>query len=206
MQQKRGKFIVLEGIDGCGKSSQISFLITFLLKASKYNHVLVTREPYKKREIREILRKDDDAYSQAENLAKLFIEDRKEHISEIIEPSLIKGIHVISDRYKYSTITYQSAQGIPPKELIKMHQGFLIPDVVFIIDVPVDVAKKRIAKDDERAEQKFEADKDFLEKVRQNYLEMPRLLPQENIVIVDGTKSIKEVSEDIKKELKNIFS
>ncbi len=206
MRQKRGKFIVLEGVDGCGKSSQALLLANFLLGMSDYNHVLLTREPYKKRKIREILRKDENPYSQAQNLAKLFVEDRREHISEIIEPSLAKGIHVVCDRYKYSTIAYQSAQGIPITELIKMHQNMLVPDATFILDVPIEIAKKRIAKGKGGIEQKFESNGEFLERVRQNYLEMSRLLPQENIIILDGTKSIGGVNQRIKKELEFLLS
>jgi len=197
-QEKRGLFIVFEGIDGSGKSSQVHKFVYYLAGLSKYNHILLTREPYKSREIREILRQDSDPYSQARKLAELFVQDRKEHLQEIILPNLNAGTHVVSDRYKLSTIVYQSVQGIDIKELIKMHSGLLIPDITFIIDVPVETAVERMKKDS-RKEHKFEANAEFLNKLRQKYLEMPKLLPEEKILIIDGTGSIDEVFEQVKR-------
>lgn len=205
MQEKRGKFIVLEGIDGCGKSSQMFNIAKFITNKSKYNHILVTREPYKSREIRQILRQDSDSYSQARKLAELFIQDRKEHIEEIILPALSKGVHVISDRYKLSTIAYQSVQGIPVQELIDAHKGMLIPDIIIIIDVPVEVAEKRMRKEI-RNENKFEANTEFKDKLRQRYLEMPKVLNGEKIVVIDGTKTIEETGKEIIEILQNFFN
>ena len=196
LEEKRGKFIVLDGIDGSGKSSQILNILNFILNKDKHNHIIVTREPYKKREIREILRQDNDAYSQAEKLADLYVNDRKEHVKEIILPALEKGIFIISDRYKFATIAYQSAQGLDINKLIEMHIDMPVPDATIIVDVPIEVAEKRMAKDS-RQEHKFEADKEFQNKVRENFLKMPELLKDEKIFIVDGTKSIEEVGEEI---------
>jgi dTMP kinase len=193
---KRGKFIVIDGIDGCGKSTQVPVILKYLHDKSKYNHVLVTREPYKSREIREILRQKEDAYSQAKKLAELFIQDRKEHIEEIILPALERGLHVISDRYKYSTIAFQTIQGIPVQDLVNMHESLLVPDLAIIFDVPSPVSAERM-NGDNRKEHKFEADKEFQEKVRQKYLEMPKFLPGEKIIIIDATKSIEEVKQEI---------
>jgi len=196
MQEKRGKFIVFEGIDGCGKSTILWNFANYLFNQNKYVHLLITREPYKKREIRKILRQDSNPESQKEKLTELFIQDRKEHLQEVIEPALKKGVWVISDRYKYSTLVYQWAQGMPIEKLIEMHSGFLVPDIVFILDVPVEVAVKRMKKD-VRKEHKFEANLDFLEKVRHNYLKLPKLLPEEKIFIVDGEGSIGDTTEAV---------
>ncbi len=200
----KGKFIVLEGIDGCGKSTQVLSIIRYFLKKSKYNHVLVTREPYKERDIRKILRTDDNPYTQAENLAELFISDRKEHIIELIEPALNKGVHVVSDRYKYSTTVYQSAQGLPLQELIDKHKDMPTPDLVLIFDVPVEVAIERMSKD-KRKEHKFESSLEFQKKLRESYLKLPEIFPEENIVVIDGTKTVGEVSEEARKILDKYF-
>lgn len=117
----------------------------------------------------------------------------------MILPNLEKGIHVVSDRYKISTLAYQSSQGIDINELIEMHSGLIIPDITFIIDVPVDVAIERM-KRDLREEHKFEANFDFLEKVRRKHLEIPSLFPNEKIIVIDGNKSIDEVFKEIKKK------
>src|SRR3989344_1701187 len=137
-------FIVFEGIDGCWKSTQILKLVNYFYNLDKHNHILLTREPYKEREIRKILTEEDDPYSQKERLTGLYVQDRKEHIKNLILPSLEKNIIVISDRYKYSTICYQSAQGQDIKELIKIHKEMPIPDFVFIVDTSVKTAMKRM--------------------------------------------------------------
>ena len=198
---KRGRFIVFEGIDGCGKSTQILNTVNHIVNENKYNHVVITREPYQKREIREILRNDSDAYSQADKLTDLFVRDRKEHIQDVISPALEKGIDVISDRFKLSTIVYQSIQGMNTDELIKMHLNMPIPDLTLVFDVPASVAVERMRKENRDNKHKFEADQEFLEKLRQKYLEMPKLLPEEKIIIIDATKPIEEIKQEILKIL-----
>jgi dTMP kinase len=157
-------FIVLEGIDGCGKTKQIINLVNFFYREDKYNHVVVTREPYKKREIREILKIEESPNEKVEQLTYLFIEDRKEHIKDIIIPSLNKSFIVLCDRYKYSTICYQSAQGFSIERFLDMHKFMPVPDFVFVLDVDVKTALERLAKDSSRKrENKFEQ-KIFLKK------------------------------------------
>jgi len=196
-------FIVFEGIDGCGKSTQLWKLAKYISELNKYNHVLVTREPYKSREIREILKLDEKPEEKAEKLAELFVKDRKEHIEKIITPALKENIFVLCDRYKYSTIAYQASQGIDIKKLIEMHKEMPAPDLVFIFDLSVEVAMERMKKDSMRKnEQKFEKDINFLEKVRKNYLEIKKIFPNENIFIINAEKNIDEIFEN----LKNIFA
>tara|TARA_Y100000310_G_C20564756_1_gene754905 strand:- start:395 stop:1003 length:609 start_codon:yes stop_codon:yes gene_type:complete len=201
-------FIVFEGIDGCGKSTQIWKLADYLSSKDKYNHILVTREPYKAREIREILKLNESPETKADKLTELFVQDRKEHVQELIKPALEKGIIVISDRYKYSTIAYQSAQGQSTNDLVELHTGFPIPDFVFIVDVDLDKASERMKKDQIRdVEHKFEKNRDFQGKVKENYLKLIDLLPEENIIVLDGNKTIEEIFEDVKKhfiDFKNI--
>jgi|SRR3989344_7391094 len=200
-------FIVFEGIDGCGKGSQMQKLANYFSTKNKYNHLLVTREPYKIREIREILKLDEPPEAKAEQLTNLFVQDRKEHIQDLIKPALEKNVIVISDRYKYSTIAYQAAQGQDIKKLVEMHKGMPIPDFVFIIDTDLDEAFERMKKDEIRdKEHKFEKSREFQGKVKENFLKLPALLPEENIIIINGNKAIEEIFEDVKKHLnfKNI--
>ncbi len=195
-------FIVFEGIDGCGKSTQIFKISEYLYSLSKYSHLLITREAYKDRKIREFL-KQVESKEKAERLTKLFVEDRKEHIKDLILPNLKKEVIVISDRYKYSTIAFQAAEGKDIQELVKMHENMPLPDFVFILDISSEIAFKRINK--RTAEKKiseankFEENREFLEKVRQNYLKMKTIFPDENIIIINGEKSIEEIFEEIKK-------
>ena len=203
-EEKKGLFIVFDGIDGCGKSTALLNFTNYLAKKDKHFHLLVTREPYKKREIRAILREESNPYTQKEKLARLFIEDRKDHAFEVIFPNLKSGVHVISDRYKYATLVYQTVQGLEFDKLLAMHVNMPVPDIVFIIDVPVEVSSKRM-NSDSRNEQKFEANKNFLDQVRHGYLALPYLLPMERIVIIDGNKSINEVNKQIIEEFERLI-
>lgn len=198
---KKGLFIAFEGIDGCGKSTQIRKFADYLFNKDKHNHVVLTRNPYKDTDIRGILRQDDDPLTQADKLANLFIEDRKLHVQEVIIPSIEKGHFVVSDRYKLSTIAYQGAQGLSIPDLIKRHEGLPIPDITFIIDISAQNSNLRMKKEIGRSEQKFEADLIFLENVRQNYLKTKYFLSNEKIFIIDGKRDI----ETIFKEIISIF-
>jgi dTMP kinase len=194
--ERRGLFITFEGIDGCGKSTQAKMLADYLFNLNKYNHVLKTREPYKCQDIRKILQADSNPYSQGEKLARLFVKDRKEHLEKIIRPSLHQGIHVILDRYDCSTLAYQQTQGVPFKKLLDMHKGLIIPDVTFIIDVPAELAVKRIKKDSIRQEeQKFEKNLEFMQELRTNYLDIPNKIPNRNFIIIDARSGIDEIFE-----------
>ncbi|GIU68690.1 MAG: thymidylate kinase [Candidatus Pacearchaeota archaeon] len=197
-------FIVLEGIDGCGKSTQIINLADFFFHQDKYNHIVVTREPYRRREIREILKTNEMPNEKKDQLVYLFVEDRKEHFKEVIIPSLNRGHIVLCDRYKYSTICYQSAQGFSLERLLDMHRFMPVPDLVFVFDVNVETALKRVSYDYSRKkESKFEQ-KNFLEVVRRNYLSLNELFPDENIILIDGNESERVVFEKIKKAIQKI--
>ena len=194
--EKRNQFIVFEGIDGSGKTTQAKLFATYLFEESKYNSVILTREPYKSREIRQIIAKDNGAYSRAEKLAKLFIQDRQEH-AKIISFLLEEGIYIVSDRYKLSTIAYQSTQGLDIQELIERHDEMPVPDLTFIIDVPVELALERMKQTKEGREQKFEANLEFQRKLRETYSRFPLLLRGEEIIVVDGRLEIDELHQQI---------
>ncbi len=200
---KRGRFIVFEGIDGCGKSTQLKKFVEYLFASDKYVHVVMTREPFKNVNIRSVLREDDDATSKAEKLAQLFIEDRFVHARELIEPLLSAGVDVVCDRYKLSTLAYQSAQGLDLKELIARHEGLPVPDLTFIVDVPASVAAQRMASDNRASLHKFEANIDFLEAVRTQFRRMPSALPQERIIIIDGAHNTEDVFAQVRRAFEN---
>jgi len=202
IKMKKGLFVTFEGIDGSGKSTQVWLLGKYISSLNKYNHIIMTREPWKNADIRKILHEDDDPYSQAMKLAEMFVEDRKEHFSELMSPNINKGIHVISDRYSFSTLAYQQTQGIPLDKLLKMHEGLPIPDLIFIVDIPVEVALQRMKKDAIRkTEQKFEKNKEFIEKLRKIYLDLAKIQGH-NVIVIDGTKSPEEIFE---KQIKPAF-
>jgi len=201
MENKKGVFIVFEGIDGCGKSTLLKRFASYLFERNKYSHIILTRNPYKDLNIRKILRKDSDPLKNSEILTELFIKDRIDHLKNIVIPNLKKGCYVLCDRYKLSTIAYQSAQGIKRDYLIKKQKDLIDPDITFLIDVSIKTAFERMKKDDKRKENKFEKSPEFLEKVRFNYLELKDILDEKNIIMIDGEKDV----ETIFKEMKNHF-
>ncbi len=198
---KKGKFIVLDGIDGCGKGTQVKLLANHLFNGDKKNHIFLTREPYNSEyyaKIRQLLKEGINPKDDAEVLTELFVKDRRVH-AELIGDFLSCGIHVICDRYKYATLVYQKIQGISFEKLLEMHKGVLAPDLALIIDVPADVALERVEKDGNRSHKEVFEQKDFQEKLRRNFLALPAALPDEKIVVIDGNKPVGEVFEDVKK-------
>jgi len=188
---KRGIFVVLDGIDGCGKGTIMKKIAAYLFDKQKTNHVLMTREPYISKyhdEIRRLLKENTNPYDNAELFADLWVKDRKAHAAWI-EKELGSGHHVISDRYKYSTLAYQQTQGISLEKLIKMHKGVLIPDIAIIVDIPVEEAIRRADNDKSRNFKEVFEKKEFQEKLRTNYLALPKALPDENIAILTGASS-----------------
>lgn len=202
---KRGLFIAFEGIDGCGKSTQMRKLVEYIFEKNKYNHVVATREPWKDTDIRKILQSDNDTYSQGRELAEMFINDRKEHMLRLIIPNICQGIHVVSDRYSFSTLAYQQTQGMDVIELLNMHKGVLIPDIIFVVDVPAEIAVDRMNNDKNTraSKHKFEKNTEFLEKLRQNYLKLAESLENHRVVVLDGTQSIDHIFE---KQIKPIIN
>lgn len=204
--RKRGLFIAFEGIDGCGKTTQAKMLADYIFSLSKYNPVLLTREPYRDQDIRKILQQEEDPYSQGLKLAKMFVNDRRRHVKELIIPNLKRGVYIISDRYSWSTLAYQQTQGISLKELIKMHTKLPIPDLIFLVDLPVKTALKRIRKDKVRkAEQKFEKNEEFINKLRSNYWNLIGLKNHKVILIrgdINGQTSAKQI---FNKQIKPAF-
>ncbi|MEM4133997.1 MAG: dTMP kinase [Candidatus Micrarchaeia archaeon] len=206
MVGKKGKFIVLEGIDGCGKSTQIENIANYLFSKDKSNHILITREPtmissYGKK-VRDLLKKQKNIEKNAALFTRLYVNDRKFHIKKMIIPAMKQGCIVISDRYKYSTFAYQLSQGDKLENLIKLHKGLLVPDLVLILDISEEESIKRTS--DQKEKELFEK-KEFLRKVKANYLKMKELFPHENIVIIDGERSKEEVFDSIKKEIDRLF-
>lgn len=192
-------FIVLEGIDGSGKGEMKTRLVAYL--RGKGYDVLDTAEPtsgqYGKK-IREMLKSGVDPHEHATEFLDLFVKDRDEHLKLTVEPHLAKEGFVVSDRYYYSTIAYQHVQGLSFEVVIDKNKSFIKPDLMILLDLPVDVALSRV---DVRGEGKevFEK-KEFLEKLRQAYLDLREKL-EDNIVVIDASVSKEDVFESIKKEV-----
>jgi len=204
----QGKFIVLDGMDGSGKTTQMMKLVEYIFKKDKRNHIVLTREPYSSEfglEIRRLLAESTDPMQNGPRMTELYVNDRKVHVEKIITPSLAKGMQVLCDRYKYSTLAYQQTQGIALQKLMEMHKEMPIPDLAFIFELPAQIAVERLSNDGIRKRKEVFETLEFQEKLRHNYLALKKQLPNENIVIIDANKSVNEMFEQIKKEVDKIL-
>ncbi len=200
----KGKFIVFEGIDGCGKGTQMKLAASYIFEKSKDFDLYLTREPTRDfKEIRQKLAQGTDAKQDAEWYLNAFLEDRKNHLTKYIIPAMNNGLIILCDRYKHSTHAYQHTQGIDLDRIINLHQGLLIPDLTLIFDCPADVAFER--RKNAGATEVFDKDLSFQEELRNNYLKLKDKLIDENIVIIDATKSPKEVFEEVKNHITRIL-
>ena len=190
-----GKFIVVEGLDGSGKSAQIGLLIDFLTQKGK--KVITTKEPTVDSEagqkVKQALKKE--IIIEPLELQKLYVQDRKEHLENKVIPALKQGIFVISSRYSFSTFAYGYSDGLDVDLLVKMNNNFLLPDLTIIVDVSPESCIERI---ESRGEPKELFEKlGKLTKVNKIYRKIPNMF--ENVTMVDGERPMPEVFEDIKK-------
>jgi len=190
-----GKFIVLEGLDGSGQSTESVFLRDFLIE--KNHKVLITKEPTiiseAGQKIKQVL-EGKEKISPLE-LQKLFVKDRKLHLDNIIIPNLKDGKIVISDRYFFSTFAYGVSDGLDLNLLIEMNNDFLIPDLTFFLDVNQDVCIKRVEK--RGAKKTLFEKREKLKKVYENYKKIMKNF--ENVYFINGGPTPDKVFEEIKK-------
>jgi len=189
-----GKFIVFEGLDGSGQSTQADLLRNFLTE--KGFEVILTKEPTQdsqaSREIRETLGKKIKITPQ--KLQELFTQDRREHLENLIIPALKEGKMVISDRYFFSTFAYGVFSGLDLTWLMKINDEFLIPDATFILKVRPEICVSRIEKRGSAKTLFEEVEK--LSRVWQTYAILPNHI--ENAYIINGEKIIEEVFAEVK--------
>ena len=182
--------INLEGIDGCGKSTQSQFLMekfesdnekTILLKEptnGKYGQMLWNMLSGK-------------IEATTEEILELFVLDRKEHVNQKIKPALDEGKIVLMDRYYYSTMAYQAAAGIDINRIRRDNEFAPKPDIVLIFDLPADLAMKRVR--GHSVADVFEKE-EHLEKVRKAYLN----LEDDSLVrIIDATRAPDEIFDEV---------
>jgi dTMP kinase len=198
---KRGLFIVLEGPDGAGISTQ-----TALLQAGLMQHgmkALATKEPTSG-PIGSVIRQGLShrlVYPPNQSLgddvmALLYAADRLDHLRADIVPRLEAGTHVVCDRYRLSSYAYQGAS-LGQEWVRALNSRSIAPDVTFFIDVPPEVSQSRIEKRGNYVEL-YETD----ERLRPVYANYLRLIEQarsegENIITVDGKLSVEEVAAAI---------
>jgi dTMP kinase len=191
-------FITFEGIEGSGKSLQIIRAQQYLQQ--KGVPCLLTREPGGTDfgvSLREVLLSIKNYRIDRWSELLLYMADRRQHLKEIIEPALEKGIVVLSDRYQDATRAYQgAARGIPGPEIERLRGllGIIEPDKTILLDLDADEGLSRararnLASGADAAEGRFEAESlEFHRKVRSAYLELADQAPQRiRVVRASGT-------------------
>jgi dTMP kinase len=196
----RGAFVVIEGIDGSGKSTVAARIVDALTRRGR--KVLRTREPGGTRlgeKIRGLLL--DAAHSEMVPFTELFLymASRAQLVDEVIRPSIAKGVDVVCDRYYYSTAAYQGAAGKVGIDTVltvaERIAKFQKPDVAILLDVDPATARKREGIRDDRVENKG---LEYQKRVRSGFLKLARRDPK-RIRVVDADRSVDEVFDDVMK-------
>ncbi|MGR9115221.1 MAG: dTMP kinase [Gammaproteobacteria bacterium] len=196
----KGKFITLEGGEGVGKSTNLSFVRDYLTEHRI--PVLLTREPGGTRlaeKIRNLLLShDEEVITEQAELLMMFAA-RSQHIKNVIVPALSKGTWVLCDRFTDATYAYQGGGRGMSMAAIRWLESFvqagLEPDVTLLLDAPVEVGLHRAMK---RAElDRFESEElGFFERVRRAYLVQAELYPQ-RIKLISADQPLIDVQNEI---------
>lgn len=209
----KGLFIVLEGIDNCGKTTQAMLLKDYFEKQGR--EVVQTREPGGTQigeEIREVLLKTREQMIDPIAQTLLFYASRQEFINNIVKLNLNEGKVVITDRFAASTFVYQGfVQGVDEKFINILHDEIVTksnaqPDLYIIIDIPAEESFKRDQNlDRQNQEMVFEKQGlEFRSKLREGYLKYAQ--DHKQVVLIDGSKTKEEIFQQILEEVKKLLS
>ncbi|MEI6820065.1 MAG: dTMP kinase [Verrucomicrobiota bacterium] len=186
-----GLFIVIEGIDGTGKSTQASRLGEWFRTQGR--EVVVSREPTAGPWGKKVRESAASGRLSPEEELEYFLNDRRQHVEELIAPSLAAGKVVILDRYYFSTMAYQGARGFDPSEIRRQNEAFApVPDRLLILDLDVDSALERIGARGDTANE-FEK-RENLERCQEIFLS---LRGDDFVRVIDSHGTLDEVAERI---------
>ena len=203
MGRTTGKFIVLEGIDGSGKSEQIRCLQELF---GLREDVFFTQEPsdglINKRLIGSALRGELDTDFDPQTLQFLFTADRSDHLTREVLPRIEDGVSVICDRYVLSTFAYGGSN--ISQRLRDVNLGFISPDRTLFISTSPDVVMERIRT---RGDEKSIFERvDRLNTIAKAYdMHVSALVDDHNIVTIDGERSADEVFADVKNHIEQLL-
>ncbi|MFQ5536752.1 MAG: dTMP kinase [Gemmatimonadota bacterium] len=199
-----GRFIVLEGGEGAGKSTQTALLSSWLENLGIPH--LTAREPGGTgvgEAIREVVLKRRDLHVGAESELFLILAARAAFVREVVAPALEEGKTVVADRFDLSTLAYQGyGRGLPLEKVRVANElatGGLVPDVYVVLDVPVEQGAKRQERQGKEPDRMEASGPDFHERVRQGYLALSRSEPR--VRVVSGVGSPEEVHQRIREIL-----
>ena len=167
---EKGLFVVFEGIDGSGTSTQVNHLQSNIANTFDHQDIITTHEPWRPSVIKTHLEKDEDAYSHGKDMTQYYILDREDHLNNSMIPNLKQGAIVLCARYRLSTSAFQGTQGVPHSLIDGLHKQINAPepDLTFFLDVEYETARKRI---EARAKplEKFEKNPKFVKKLIESY-------------------------------------
>lgn len=187
----RGFFICVEGLDGCGKTTQTKLLVR-RLRRKRYD-AIYTAEPSRGKIGKFIKRHCLHGEKRVSSIieALLFAADRFEHVEDVIVPAIRKGKIVVSDRYVYSSLAYQGAAGLDLEWIEKVNEHAIHPDLAFFIDVKPEIVVKRL-----KPKKSVMENLQTQQKVREVYM---KFVENGELVKIDGNGSVQEVAESILK-------
>jgi dTMP kinase len=184
--------IVLEGIDGTGKSTHCRQLAEWLRGQGR--EVVTSREPTDGPWGTKLRESAASGRLSAEEELRFFLKDRRQHVDEIIRPALDAGKDVILDRYYFSTMAYQGARGFDPAEIRRRNEQFApLPDRLLILDLDVDLALRRIGGRGDVANE-FER-RDALQRCREIFT---GLADEPFARIIDASQSLEAVQQKLR--------
>ena len=187
----QGLFIVIEGIDGTGKSTQSKRLAEWFRSCGR--EVVLSREPTDGPWGKKLRESATTGRLSAEEELECFLNDRREHVEMSIKPALAEGKIVILDRYYFSTMAYQGARGFDPAEIRRRNEAFAPqPDLLLILDLSVESAHGRIGARGDTANE-FEQ-RDTLTRCREIFLS---LRDEPFACVIDAEPSLNVVTADI---------
>jgi len=187
--RKNGVFICVEGLDGCGKTTQTRLLVKRLKKRGYA--VVSTAEP-SRGEIgrfikRHCLHSEKRGYGVVEAL--LFAADRYEHVQNEIKPALGEGKIIVSDRYVYSSLAYQGATGLDIAWIRKINEHAIRPDLALFVDVEPEIVMQRL-----KPRKSVMENLDTQSRVREVYM---KSVENGELVRIDGSRSKQKVGETL---------
>lgn len=201
----KGLFIVIDGPDGCGKTTQAVRLVRKLQERTGH-HPIHLRDPggtHAGEKIRDILL-DPNTHMSTTMEVFLFMASRAHLVEQILAPALRDGKNVVCERWISSTIAYQGVAGGFGAENVatlgKFATGGLVPDLLILLDVPQEIATKRMQRSLDRIERK---DADYHGKVREGFLAVKAMFPR--VVVVDATRTEEEVADVIRLHVEELL-
>lgn len=205
----RGFFFTFEGIDGSGKSTQLTRVADAL--RARGRKCLVTREPGGpaiSEHIREILISPENSQMCNEAECLLYLAARAQHIRETIKPAIDRGEIVLCDRFEQATFAYQGGGRGLDIDFLRAVNNFatngITPDITFIFDISVELSMERLGKIGKGKDRIESAGSKFFERVRSGYLKAASNNP-EKIKLLDGSKEPDELTEIVLEMIEESF-